>query len=65
MKSGTAFACALATVAAAFAVAAVADGQTAAPAARAIEVTAGDHTTPAGSERARGTRCRSGTRFGL
>jgi len=42
MKSWMSFACALATVAVAGAMVAVADGQPAAPAARTIEVTAGD-----------------------
>jgi len=42
MKTWASFACALATVAAAAAVAAVADGQPASTAARTIEVTAGD-----------------------
>jgi cytochrome c oxidase subunit II len=43
MKTWASFACALATVAAAGAVAAVADGQTTAPAARTIDVSAGDY----------------------
>jgi len=42
MKSWASFACALAAIAVAGAVAAVADGQTAAPEARTIEVVAGD-----------------------
>jgi cytochrome c oxidase subunit II len=42
MKSGTSFACALATVAVAGLVVAVADGQPASAAARTIEVTAGE-----------------------
>jgi cytochrome c oxidase subunit 2 len=57
MKSWASFACALATVAVAGAMAAVADGQTASAAARTIEVTAGEFKfEPAVIEVAEGER---------